>query len=85
MSCTCVLVMTCHFSADFSFPPPETLKHILLRVKLFHIALVEHLGDSRWYVALASIWHWYLLLYSLYAIKKKRSFALVYSIVVDWA
>jgi len=75
MSCTWVLVMTralfvVIFLLTFFFfsPPPETLKHILLRVKLFHIALVEHLGDGRWYVALASIWHSYLQLYSLYTI-----------------
>ena len=24
------------------------------------MALVEQLGDDRWYVKLAAIWHWYL-------------------------
>ena len=27
---------------------------------LFCMALVEQLGDDRWYVQLAAIWHWYL-------------------------
>ena len=34
------------------------------------MALVEQLGDGRWYVQLAAIWHWYLPL----CIKKNSSY-----------
>ena len=31
-----------------------------VKVRLLCMALVEQLGDDKWYVQLAAIWHWYL-------------------------
>ena len=39
----------------------KALKHFSSRVRFSCVALVEQLGDdSKWYVQLAAIWHWYL-------------------------
>ena len=66
------LLLSDHFSTKgwFSWLFPENSpeyfdKRYLVRgvVCVFCMALVEHLGDGRWYVQLAAIWHWYLPLY----------------------
>ena len=59
------LFLSYHFSAMAHSPDifPENVQ-FLLRVSPFFMALVEGLGDDsgKWYVHLAAIWHWYLLL-----------------------
>ena len=45
-------------SPDF---PPKILKHFSLQVWRLCLNIVEQLrDDSRWYLQLAAIWHWYL-------------------------
>ena len=53
----CVLM---DYSPDFFYSSTEILKQFLLIVGPVCMALVEQLGDGRWYVQLAAIWHWYL-------------------------
>ena len=57
-----LLFLSCHFSANgpFSWLFQKTLRYILLRVRLYCMALVKQLWDGRWCVQLAAIWHWYL-------------------------
>ena len=63
--------------------PQKLLKQFSVRVRFLCVALVQQLGDdSRWYVQLDAIWHWYmpLCMLLLLLICYVRSFFLYFSL-----